>query len=67
MKKPLQLLVVTAFVTVTTATMAPADAQAGGAERLRECLESIDGAADRELARSRCLWKHYEYMASYGR
>lgn len=67
MRKKFPFLAVTALVTATTTTMVPAVAQAGGAEMLRKCLESIEGAPNHEQARSMCMWKHYDYMASYGR
>ena len=64
-KKSLRLLAVVLVAAVST-TLIPASAQAGGAETLRRCLASVEGAADQERARSMCLWKHYDYMASYG-
>ena len=65
MPKKGTLLAAALIAAATTSTM-PAGAQAGGVEMLRRCLESIEGAPNQEQARSMCLWKHYEYMASYG-
>lgn len=66
MSKNTYLLAVAAFVAATAASTVPGDARADEVEDLRACLESAKGSANEEQARSICLWKHYDYMASYG-
>lgn len=56
-----------ALAAVMAAAATPATVQAGGTERLDQCLEASQSATNPELARSHCLWNHYSYMASYGR
>lgn len=51
---------------MVVASVAPQAAQAGGAERFRQCLEESALKPNERRARSECMWKHWEYMASYG-
>ena len=66
MSKKIHLLAVAAFFTAAAASMTPGDARADELQDLLTCLKSAKGSADEEQARSICLWKHYDYMASYG-
>jgi len=66
MSKKTHLLTAVAFVTVAATSMVTADARADETEELRECLASAEGSANEEQARSMCLWRYYDYMASYG-
>lgn len=60
----LALVLVSAF---TVASTAPVTARAAGEDKLTQCLEKAESAANSKQARSECLWQHYSYMASYGR
>lgn len=52
---------------VAVAPLAPQSAWAGGADKYRQCLSDGADAPDETRARSECMWKHWAYMASYGR
>ena len=47
-------------------SVSPQVAQAGGAEKFRQCLEESALKPNERLARTECMWHNWEYMASYG-
>lgn len=65
MKKSLLSAVLVSMVAV--ASLAPRPGSAGGVEKFRQCLAEGTDASDETRARSECMWKHWSYMASYGR
>ena len=63
----LMIIKAAALAGLTALTLAtPQAAQAGGAERFRQCLEESALKPNERRERSECMWTHWEYMASYG-
>lgn len=52
---------------VMIVSMAPVGVMAGGGKMLQQCLAARTNEPDQQQVRSECMWKHHEYMASYGR
>jgi hypothetical protein len=57
-----------AFMSLTAVLSAsPNVVWAGGAEVFRQCLADAANEPNQRRSRSDCMWKNWEYMASYGR
>lgn len=61
------LLAIVVMASATIISTAPATVQAGGADMLRQCIDSRSDEPNQEAVRSECMWKHWEQMASWGR
>ena len=51
---------------VAAASIMAQAALAGAGEEFRQCLASSALKPNERQARSECMWKHWDYMASYG-
>ena len=68
MKTRLQRLLPAAFLLGASAIFAaPIAAHADDSEQYRRCLAKSANDANQEQARSECMWRHWDCMASYGR
>lgn len=62
-----KLLAVSLLAGTVFVSMAPATVQAAGADKLNECIAARSDESNQEAVRSECMWKHWEWMASWGR